>query len=106
MPAPGCWVVKAATPVVYLSICKSRLDLICQERLLINRLKLLSANVALLVCISICFERKAHAYVDPGSGTLMFQALGAMFAGCIFHFRRRLASLMGRVRRENPAAED
>jgi hypothetical protein len=29
-----------------------------------------------------------------------------MFAGCIFHFRRRLASLMGRVRRENPAAED
>jgi uncharacterized membrane protein len=63
---------------------------------LIARLKLLSVSLALLICISFCFEQRAYACVDSGSGVLMFQAIGAVFAGAIFHFRRRLKSLVRR----------
>ena len=35
-------------------------------------------------------EQPANAYVDPGSGLLVFQVLSATFAGFIFILRRRV----------------
>jgi hypothetical protein len=37
-------------------------------------------------------------YIDPGSGTLIWQALVAAVLGAIFYFRSVIASLMARVR--------
>lgn len=34
------------------------------------------------------FERDAHAYVDPGSGTLLLQGLMAVLFGLLFYVRR------------------
>ena len=32
----------------------------------------------------------AHAYIDPGSGLLVYQSLTAFATGVMFYFRRRL----------------
>lgn len=41
----------------------------------------------------LLMERPAKAYVDPGSGLLVFQMLGASVAGGLFFIRRKLRSL-------------
>jgi len=38
------------------------------------------------------FEPRAHAYIDPGSGLLVYQSMSAMLAGMLFCLRRRIAS--------------
>jgi len=38
-------------------------------------------------------EQRAHAYVDPGSGLLFLQMLGASVAGGLFFLRDRLRKL-------------
>lgn len=43
--------------------------------------------VLLLGCV-LLFERPAHAYIDPGSGSLIYQALLAGLLGLGFTFRR------------------
>ena len=47
-------------------------------------------QAAAIVC---AFERPAHAYVDPGSGYMLLQVIGSMFAGAIFYLRHRLRRL-------------
>jgi len=50
-----------------------------------------------LICTLICaLERPAYAYVDPGSGLLIFQSLSAVVTGALFYFRRRLKALFSR----------
>jgi len=44
-------------------------------------------QIAAVIC---AFERPAHAYVDPGSGYMLLQVIGSMFAGAIFYLRHRL----------------
>ena len=46
-----------------------------------------------LVVLLFCFEQRAYAYVDPGSGLLVFQVVGSMVAGAYFMFRRKLRQL-------------
>jgi hypothetical protein len=49
----------------------------------------------------------AAAYIDPGTGSMLLQMIGAGIAGAIFYFRElrmKLLSLFSR--REAPAAED
>lgn len=49
----------------------------------------------------------AHAYIDPGTGSMLLQMLGAGIAGAIFYFRElrmKLLSLFSR--RGATAAED
>lgn len=41
---------------------------------------------------------QAHAYIDPGSGSLMLQAFGAMLFGCLYYFRRSIAYLARRLK--------
>ena len=53
----------------------------------------------LAVAFSIVVIRPAHAYIDPGSGSIIFQALaaGAMAIGLgIKIFWRRIASFFSR----------
>ena len=40
-------------------------------------------------------EQRAHAYVDPGSGLLVFQVVGTLVTGTVLWFRRRIKNLFG-----------
>jgi hypothetical protein len=58
-----------------------------------RNLKYFAITLMLFIALSFTFERQAHAYVDPGSGLLIFQGISAIFSGALFYFRRRLKSL-------------
>ena len=62
------------------------------------RLKIayLLVTSAMLFCLCVSFERKAYAYIDPGSGLLMLQAAGTIVAGALFTVRRRIKALFTR----------
>jgi hypothetical protein len=57
------------------------------------RLLLVIFCVIELSILMISFEQRAYAYVDPGSGLLVFQIAGSMIAGVYFMFRRKLRQL-------------
>jgi hypothetical protein len=40
------------------------------------------------VCMGLIFASNAYAYIDPGSGALLWQMLVAGFVGALFYFRR------------------
>lgn len=55
---------------------------------------------AFIICISLflAFPPKAYAYIDPGAGSLLFQALIAAFVGAAFAIKTywsRLKSFFG-----------
>jgi nitrate/nitrite transporter NarK len=45
-------------------------------------------TVVLAVLLLAATERQAMAYTDPGTGSLIVQALFAALAGALFQFRR------------------
>jgi hypothetical protein len=51
-------------------------------------------------------EASALAYVDPGSGGLVWQAVIAALVGAAFHFRGHLGRLFSRNRRQDPPADN
>jgi hypothetical protein len=53
-------------------------------------------TVAMLCCLSLSLERRAYAYIDPGSGLLMLQAAGTVLTGVLFTLRRRIKALFTR----------
>jgi hypothetical protein len=53
-------------------------------------------TVAMFFSLGLAFERRAYAYVDPGSGLLMLQAVGTVVTGVLFTLRRRIKSLFTR----------
>jgi hypothetical protein len=59
--------------------------------------KRFAITLMLLIALSFTFERQAHAYVDPGSGLLLFQGISAAISGALFYFRRRLKNLFVRT---------
>lgn len=48
------------------------------------------------VCLMLATERRALAYVDPGSGLLALQSIASMFAAAAFFLRRRIMALFTR----------
>ena len=54
------------------------------------------------VCLLVATERRAMAYVDPGSGLLALQSLASVMAAAGYFLRRRI---MGLFRRKKPAAD-
>lgn len=68
---------------------------------MINKLKYFALTLMLFVALGLTFERQAHAYIDPGSGLLIFQSISAVVSGALIYFRRRIKSLFVRDR---PAA--
>jgi hypothetical protein len=60
---------------------------------MVHNLRYFALTLMLLIALSFTFERQAHAYVDPGSGLLIFQGISAAFSGALFYFRRRFKNL-------------
>ena len=49
-----------------------------------------------LFLLSFGTEQRAAAYVDPGSGAMIWQLLAAGFLGVLFYFRRFTSWLRGK----------
>lgn len=55
--------------------------------------------VAVVLVLGSCAATPAHAYIDPGTGSMLLQVIGAAVAGAIFYFRElriRVMSLFSR----------
>lgn len=72
---------------------------------LIPKLVSLLFLLVLLLGISFSLEQQARAYVDPGSGLVLFQSLSAIFTGGLFYFRRRLKLWFTREREKDADAK-
>jgi len=46
------------------------------------------AGLVALLLLLVGTERPAQAYVDPGTGMMIWQAVGAAALGCAFYFRK------------------
>jgi hypothetical protein len=71
---------------------------------MVNKLKYFTVTLMLLVALSFSFERQAHAYVDPGSGLLIFQGISAVVSGALIYFRRRIKGIFTRSEPAAPPA--
>ena len=57
-----------------------------------------------ILALLVASEKPAQAYVDPGSGLLVFQVLGSMVAGALYFLRYRIRKLFGlKTDESNPA---
>ena len=65
-----------------------------------HKLKYLAVTALLLMALGFTFESKAYAYIDPGSGLLIFQGISAVVSGVLLYFRRRLKGLFVRPAKE------
>jgi len=61
---------------------------------------LLFLSVVEVAGLVVMTQQSARAYVDPGSGFLAFQMVGASLAGAAFVLRRRLRRLFRRDREQ------
>ncbi len=68
-----------------------------------HKLKYFALTLMLLVALSFTFERQAHAYIDPGSGLLVFQGISAVISGALIYFRRRIRGIFIKDRSTVPA---
>ena len=71
---------------------------------MVNRLKYLAVTLMLVVALGVTFERRAYGYIDPGSGLLIFQSIGAVVSGTLFYFRKRVKALLGRETKAEASA--
>lgn len=60
---------------------------------LLKRLASVTLTVFCCLCLMLATERRAMAYIDPGSGLLALQSLGSMLAAAGFFLRRRIMRL-------------
>ena len=51
-------------------------------------------------------ETHLLAYIDPGSGALIWQAIVAGFVGAGFYFRRYFGRFFSRNRRQDPPSDN
>lgn len=63
----------------------------------------IAVTCAMLVCLFVCFERPAYAYIDPGSSLFLFQAVSSAFLGVLYFMRRRIKTLFGKKEAESTA---
>ena len=49
--------------------------------------------------LALATERRAYAYVDPGSSLVMLQGVGAALSAALFYFRKRVTRLFRRTTR-------
>lgn len=61
--------------------------------------------MAVLAALAVwAADTRVDAYIDPGSGALVWQAILAAIAGAAFYFRGFLGRLFSRDRRQDPPA--
>ncbi|MGA8940171.1 MAG: hypothetical protein WB439_13500 [Acidobacteriaceae bacterium] len=58
-----------------------------------KRLISVSLTIFSCACLLLATERRAMAYVDPGTGLLALQSLGSLLAAAGFFLRRRIMGL-------------
>lgn len=58
-----------------------------------RKLTYLVVTALLFVALAGTFEPKAYAYIDPGSGLLLFQGISAAITGTLIYFRRKLKAI-------------
>ncbi|MGA8740546.1 MAG: hypothetical protein WB561_05100 [Terracidiphilus sp.] len=75
------------------------------SRLLASSLYAACVVVWLFILLN-CTAQPAYAYIDPGSGLLLLQVIGSMFAGFTFVVRKRLRHLFGRFAKSLPKPEN
>ncbi len=51
------------------------------------------STVLLLASFALLLESRAFAYVDPGSGLLITQTIGAVFTAAALWFRKRIRNV-------------
>jgi hypothetical protein len=61
-----------------------------------KRLLPVFVSIITCACLLLATERRAMAYVDPGSGLLALQSIASMFAAAAFFLRRRIMALFNR----------
>jgi hypothetical protein len=61
-----------------------------------KRLFSFSLAVFCLFCLLVASERRAYAYVDPGTGFMALQSLAAGLAAAGYFLRRRISALFGK----------
>ena len=54
------------------------------------RLQYFAVTLMVLAVLLTCSAQVAYAYVDPGTGLLVYQSMTAFATGVMFYFRRRL----------------
>ncbi len=66
----------------------------------------LRVAAAAVPCLTLAAQT-AHAYIDPGTGSMLLQIIGAGIAGAIFYFRElRIRLLSFFTRRQTRAPDD
>jgi hypothetical protein len=64
-------------------------------------------QAALAAALVLGTAGSAQAYIDPGTGSMLLQVIGAGIAGAIFYFRELRIKVMSMFsRRQEPAPED
>ena len=56
----------------------------------------ISLAVFCCLCLVIATERRAYAYIDPGTGMMALQTITASLAAAGYFMRRKIAALFGR----------
>jgi hypothetical protein len=69
-----------------------------------KRLISLPLTVFFCLCLLLATERRAMAYVDPGSGLLALQSIASMMAAAAFFLRRRIMGLFSKKKPSDSAA--
>jgi hypothetical protein len=67
-----------------------------------------TAFLTTVAALSMAAAAPAQAYIDPGTGSMLLQVIGAVIAGAIFYFRElrlKILSMFSR-RRSAPAEEN
>ena len=58
-------------------------------------------QLAILLLLLVSTERPAKAYVDPGSGALVWQGMLATLLGAAFYFRRAIGWIKAKLSKAN-----
>jgi|APFre7841882724_1041349.scaffolds.fasta_scaffold61569_2 hypothetical protein len=67
---------------------------------------LLIRQVALAAALAVGAAGPAQAYIDPGTGSMLLQVIGAGIAGGIFYFRELRIKVMSLFSRDQTPADD
>ena len=68
------------------------------------RAKFYLVTILCIIALNFAVERPAYGYIDPGSGLLLIQNVGAVITGILFFFRRRIKALFTRKHDEEKAS--
>jgi len=61
-----------------------------------KRLISFSLAVFIALCMMVGSERRAWAYVDPGTGLIALQTLASVMAAYVYYVRRKIAAFFSR----------